>query len=320
MPALRDAYRQLTEGYMGLAVQQEVVERAHSLIGRLDADDNSMDSYPSGTLVTRGDAETPPKDEIADNQSRKARIQQAEEMETISLLTARIAHDFNNVLMAVGGSAELISTGLGSDSMSLPHVSTIQEAVRRGATLTGQLLAFGSEQTLVPRSADYSPKGSNDTAPVQATRRLPWRPAPATSVFGSPRGGRRILVLDDDKDVLEMMTDMLSRAGYTVAPFGTALRALDEVSGPHRIDLMVVDFALPDMRGDRFATKARLQRSEVPILFVSGYPEPTSLQSEAFWLRKPFSGTALISIIEEAMQAAAFNEIFDQARRHILAS
>jgi CheY-like chemotaxis protein len=320
MPALRDAYRQLTEGYMGLAVQQEVVERVHSLIGRLDADDSPVDSHPSGTMVTGGDADALPKNEIAESKSTKAKLQQAQEIETIGLLTARIAHDFNNLLMAVGGSAELISTGLGSDSVSLPHVSTIQDAVRRGATLTGQLLAVGHEQTLVPRSAAYLPQGSNDTVPTQATPRLAWRPAPATSVLGSPREGRRILVLDDDKDVLETMTDLLSRAGYTVAPFGTALRALDEVSGPHRIDLIVVDFALPDMRGDRFATKARLQRSEVPILFVSGYPEPTSLQSEAFWLRQPFSGTALISIIEEAFQAAAFNDIFDQARRHILAS
>ena len=42
MPALRDAYRQLTMGYMNLAVQQEAVERAHALIGRLDADDIEM--------------------------------------------------------------------------------------------------------------------------------------------------------------------------------------------------------------------------------------------------------------------------------------
>jgi CheY-like chemotaxis protein len=319
-PALRDAYRQLTMGYMRLAVQQEVVEQAHSLIGRLEADDNTMASQPSVSLVVGNDADTPLKDEIADNQSTTARLQHAEEMKTIGLLAARIAHDFNNLLMAVGGSAELISTSLGSDSVSLPHVSTIQEAVRRGAALTGQLLAFGREPTLVPRSADYLPNGSNDTVPAQATRRPPWRPAPAASVFGSPREGRRILVLDDDKDVRETMTDILSRAGYTVAPFETALGALAEVSGPHRIDLMVVDFALPDMRGDRFAAKARLQRSEVPILFISGHPEPTSLQSEAFWLRKPFSDTALISMIEEALQATAFNEIFDQARRHILAS
>ena len=41
-PALRDAYRQLTMGYMSLAVQQEAVERSHALVGRLEADDIAM--------------------------------------------------------------------------------------------------------------------------------------------------------------------------------------------------------------------------------------------------------------------------------------
>jgi hypothetical protein len=38
-PALRDAYRQLTVGYMRLAVQQEAVERDHALVGMLEAHD-----------------------------------------------------------------------------------------------------------------------------------------------------------------------------------------------------------------------------------------------------------------------------------------
>ena len=114
-------------GYMRLAVQQEAVEQAHALIGRLEADDNTMASHPSGSPVAGSDVDTRLKDEIADNQSTKARLQHAQEMETIGLLTARIAHDFNNLLMAVGGSAELISTGLGSDSVSLSHIATINK-------------------------------------------------------------------------------------------------------------------------------------------------------------------------------------------------
>ena len=243
-------------------MQQEAVERDHALVGRLEADDIAMDPQPSGSPVEGGNANTRLKNEIASYQSTKGKLQHAPEMETIGLLTAGIAHDFNNLLMAVGGSAELISTGLGSDSASLSHIATIKQAVKRGATLTGQLLAFGRKQTLVPRSADYLPKGSSDTVSAQAARKLSSRPGPVASVFNSPNKGRRILVLDDDKDVLETVTDMLSSAGYTVVPFGTALHALDEISGPRRIDLMVVDFAMPDMRGDRFATKARLQRSE----------------------------------------------------------
>ena len=238
-----------------------------------------------GSSVTGGDASARRRDEIASRHSTKAKLPHAQELETIGLLTAKIAHDLNNLLMAVGGSAELMSTGPGSNSVSFPHIATILEAVKRGAALTGQLLEFGRKQPLVTHPPDYLPKVSNDTFSAQATGRRFSRPAPAASFFNSSSSeGRRILVLDDDKDVLETVTDMLSRAGYTVVPFGTALHALDEVRGPRRIDLMVVNFAMPGMRGDRFATEARLQRCAVPILFISGYPEPASLRSEPFWL------------------------------------
>lgn len=77
------------------------------------------------------------------------------------------------------------------------------------------------------------------------------------------------------------------------------------MNGPHSIDLMVVDFAMPDMRGDQFAVKARLQRATVPIVFITGYSEPASLQSEPWVLQKPFAAASLIQTVEQAMQVVA---------------
>ena len=141
-----------------------------------------------------GNANTRLKNEIASYQSTKGKLQHAPEMEAIGLLTAGIAHDFNNLLMAVGGSAELLSTGLGPGSASLSHIATIMQAVKRGATLAGQLLALGRKETLVPRSADDLRKVSSDTVSVQAARKLSSRPGPVASVFNSSNKGRRILV------------------------------------------------------------------------------------------------------------------------------
>ena len=126
-----------------------------------------------------------------------------------------------------------------------------------------------------------------------------------TSVPKLAHGRRRILVLDDDNQVLETVAAILNHAGYMVTPFATASQALEEVNGPEPIDLMVVDFAMPEMRGDEFATRARLRRSNIPILFISGYAKPASLQSEPFVLRKPFSMISLISTVEEAMRVVA---------------
>ena len=97
---------------------------------------------------------------------------------------------------------------------------------------------------------------------------------------------------------------MLDTAGYTVVSFASARQALREIGETKPIDLIIVDYAMPDMRGDQFAVEARLQRPTVPVRFITGYAEPTALSSERFVLRKPFSVAALISITEDAIQLA----------------
>jgi CheY-like chemotaxis protein len=151
----------------------------------------------------------------------------------------------------------------------------------------------------------YLPRSVMDLNSADVAWKTPSRYAPETPVPTAAREGRRILVVDDDHQVLETVKEILTDAGYAVAAFGNALQALEEVNGSKPIDLIVVDFAMPDMRGDQFAAQARLRRSAVPILFISGYAEPSSLQSEPFVLRKPFSVASLISTTEEAMHIVA---------------
>jgi CheY-like chemotaxis protein len=151
----------------------------------------------------------------------------------------------------------------------------------------------------------YLPRVSKDFVLDEPARKSPFSQKPLALVPRSARETRRVLVLDDDHQVLETVGEILSDAGYIVSTFASALDALDEVNGPQPIDLMVVDFAMPLMRGDQFAAKARSLRSAVPILFISGYAEPMSLQSEPFVLRKPFSAASLISTTEEAMHITA---------------
>jgi signal transduction histidine kinase len=144
----------------------------------------------------------------------------------------------------------------------------------------------------------------------RAGRPSAWHPAPASDAASAngvtaPHEGRHILVLDDDDEVRTTLTEMLTAAGYTVAPFGTAPLAFDELGGTRRIDLIIVDFAMPGIRGDQFAAAARSRRSEIPVLFVTGYAETDALQSERWVLRKPFNAAALISTVEAAMRIAA---------------
>jgi len=117
--------------------------------------------------------------------------------------------------------------------------------------------------------------------------------------------GRRVLVLDDDEQARATVAAMLESAGYSVISFATAQEALDELAKGKPIHLMIVDFAMPEMRGDQFAAEARRQRPTVPIVFTTGYAEPKSLLSEDVVLMKPFGEEALIATAETAMQAVA---------------
>jgi two-component system, cell cycle sensor histidine kinase and response regulator CckA len=79
-------------------------------------------------------------------------LMQAQKMETVGQLAGGVAHDFNNILMAIMGYCELIKMKLPSNEDSLQHVDETIRAAERGASLTKQLLAFSRKQVLKPRS------------------------------------------------------------------------------------------------------------------------------------------------------------------------
>jgi CheY-like chemotaxis protein len=77
-------------------------------------------------------------------------------MDAIGRLAGGVAHDFNNILTAVLGYAELL---LSDPSMSATHradISEIQKAAKSAATLTSQLLAFGRLEIVHPTVLDLN--------------------------------------------------------------------------------------------------------------------------------------------------------------------
>jgi signal transduction histidine kinase/DNA-binding response OmpR family regulator/CHASE3 domain sensor protein len=79
---------------------------------------------------------------------------QSQKMEAIGHLTGGVAHDFNNLLQIVGANLERAASDLKGEPATLERVQNSLEAVRRGARLTSQLLAFARRQALDPRSTN----------------------------------------------------------------------------------------------------------------------------------------------------------------------
>ncbi len=82
---------------------------------------------------------------------REAEVRQSHKMEAIGRLAGGVAHDFNNVLTAIFGYADLLIDQFTDDDPRRADVLEIRRAAERAAALTRQLLAFSRKQITQPR-------------------------------------------------------------------------------------------------------------------------------------------------------------------------
>ncbi|MEI8334851.1 MAG: PAS domain S-box protein, partial [Chloroflexota bacterium] len=89
-------------------------------------------------------------DDITELREAQAVLLQAQKMETVARLAGRVAHDFNNLLAVILGNAEQMRAGLATDDPRRAAMTEVEDAARRGAMLTRQLLSYGQRQVVAP--------------------------------------------------------------------------------------------------------------------------------------------------------------------------
>jgi len=109
-----------------------------------------------------------------------------------------------------------------------------------------------------------------------------------------PRGHEKILIVDDSPEVRRVLHRMLEGLGYFVLEAASAREAVALSSGlADGSDLLVVDVELADSTGVELAQRLREPRPELPVLYVSGYPQGAAIEgvqeSGAEFLSKPFT-------------------------------
>ena len=121
---------------------------------------------------------------------------------------------------------------------------------------------------------------------------------------------KHIVVIDDCRVTLAMLTDMLESAGFKVST------AEDSVYSNHLIynatppDLILLDVMLPHMSGSKKAKllKTREKSRQIPVLLISSKDEPelSKLADEAGadgYLHKPFSPAKLLDTVQNHLAA-----------------
>ena len=126
------------------------------------------------------------------------------------------------------------------------------------------------------------------------------------AMVGVASGNRRsatILLVDDDSAVREVTASMLEGLGYVVLTVGSGGGALDLLERHTKVDLVLLDFAMPVMNGVELARQVQQKRPAVPILFVTGYVDKAALGefSDDKIIRKPFIGNELAEKINAAL-------------------
>src|SRR5688500_2948353 len=124
----------------------------------------------------------------------------------------------------------------------------------------------------------------------------------------SQRNGqhRRVLVIDDDDELAEVLRQALRESGYAVATVRHGAAALDLI-GQIQPDLILLDLRMPIMDGWSFVTQYRRSgRSNGRIVLVSGHPDVREISQRLGadgYVGKPFELTQLLSTVEQQLGA-----------------
>ncbi len=138
----------------------EIVKNEELIIRRSDGEPrhvlaNAAPVRNSEGEVVAGVAVFPDVTELKRAEEEKGRLQdqliQAQKMESVGRLAGGVAHDFNNMLGAILGHAELALLKIGPDDPLHEDLKEILKAAERSSNLTRQLLAFARKQTIAPK-------------------------------------------------------------------------------------------------------------------------------------------------------------------------
>jgi PAS domain S-box-containing protein len=147
---------------------------------------------------------------------------------------------------------------------------------------------------------------------ARAQEEAPTLPTATPSEGAAPRGrGETVLLVEDDRDVLESLREGLESLGYRVeaaSSVAAALRIVDVTTAP--IFAVLTDMVMPEHSGVWLAKVLRERQPELPVIFISGDPSELAGEREAAGLggellTKPVSIGELGAALRRALRGSS---------------
>ena len=144
---------------------------------------------------------------------------------------------------------------------------------------------------------------SQQTRPV----RVPPRAAaePTTAAGSASPGRRRVLVVDDEPGIRDLLSRTFALAEYDVDVAPDGLAALDRMRQT-RYDLLIADLRMPVMDGISMIREARRFKSDLPVIIITGYStESAAIEAVNLgvsgYLTKPFRVPQVLAAAARAL-------------------
>ncbi len=174
-------------------------------------------------------------------------------------------------------------TGLG-----LPTVRSIVERCQGVINLYSEEGKGTTFKLYFPRVEGEPDEVDDDEAPIK-----------------SLRGSERIVVVDDEPALRDLVRVVLARHGYVAVSLGSGKRALAHLA-QHRADLVITDVIMPEMGGAELARAIAQQWPEIPVIYMSGYTENAivhrgELDPGVVLIDKPFTPRQLLQAVRHRL-------------------
>ena len=137
----------------------------------------------------------------------------------------------------------------------------------------------------------------------------PERSAASPSGELTAREARPILIVDDDRSILETMSDLLHGEGYQVMTAADGQEALEAISRAP-VSFVLLDMRMPRMDGWQFAKAARERGHRVPIIVMTAANDARRWAKEInadAYIAKPFDVETLLSLVKRFSERGRAN-------------
>ena len=115
-----------------------------------------------------------------------------------------------------------------------------------------------------------------------------------------------ILVVDDDKEIRLLMSEIIRQAGHKAITADTGSRAL-QLAREQKFDAVFMDILLSDMNGVDLIPRFKILQSKIPVIAMTGYNTPemearVRQQGITVYLSKPLLASDILTIIDHLAQ------------------